>query len=450
MKLDYIIKEESNTRLILIAAGWSAGPETARGVGPQGWDVAVMHDFTDLSLDTSFLDGYYTVYLFAWSLGVFAASRLLPPERITAAVALNGTLNPVSDTEGIPPAIFEGTAEGLNERNLLKFRIRMAGSREGAAVFGAAGKEDIENLRGQLLNILEATRKGDPARELPWIKAFISDGDLIFPPENMKRAWRRLPDVETVALKGPHYIEMSRIVGTVIADTRKVSEKFGAATRSYDTHAIAQYSAAIKLAARLAAKLTRPVGSSLEFGCGTGLFTREYARVISPRLAAFVDITPTGPFGIAPEEEYAVEDAERWIERDRRRWDVILSASAIQWFADIPRFLHLCARRLAPGGVLAVSTFLPGNMGELDELRPAPLRYPDSARLREWMERDFVEVEVTEDEIAVEFRSLREMLLHLKHTGVAGSAPSAGLSIKDMAHLRRLTYRPVYVLGVRK
>lgn len=451
MKLDYIVKEETNTRLILIAAGWSTGPLIARDVAMEGWDVAVMHDFTELSLDTSFLDEYYTVYLFAWSLGVYAASRVLPAERITEAIALNGTLWPVDDARGIPRAIFKGTADSLDARNLLKFRIRMAGSREGASSFGD-GNDDIESLRRQLLTILE-TGENDPdaqTHEFPWTRAFISENDRIFPPENMRRAWMELTDVAIVSLPEHHYVNPDRIIRMVIADTRKVSDRFGAAVRSYDTHAIAQYSAAIKLASLLADKIERPVEESVEIGCGTGLFTREYSRVISPFHALFVDITPTGPFGIAPWEEYKVEDAERWIERDTRTWDAILSASAIQWFADIPRFLHLCSERLNPGGVLAVSTFLPGNMGELDEYRPSPLRYPSATRLREWMVRDFVDVEVVEDEIAVEFQSVREMLMHLKHTGVAGSAPGGGLPLREMSHLRRLTYRPVYVFGRRR
>ena len=155
MKIEFLHTEPDNTRLILVYTGWSAGPETGRGISLPGWDVAVVHDFSDLSLDTSFLDRYYTVYLFAWSLGVFAAHATLPADRITAAFAINGTLTPVDDLHGIPAAIFNGTADGLNERNLMKFRMRMASDREAYNRFMAAleeelGEERIENLRGQL------------------------------------------------------------------------------------------------------------------------------------------------------------------------------------------------------------------------------------------------------------------------------------------------------------
>lgn len=102
-----------------------------------------------------------------------------------------------------------------------------------------------------------------------------------------------------------------------------------------------------------------------------------------------------------------------------------------------------------PGGILAISTFTPGNLEELDVLRPSPLLYPKAENLRLWLGRDFSNVTVEEDEIKVEFRSVREMLMHLKHTGVRGSTPGIVLKISDMAHLRTLTYRPVYVTATK-
>jgi malonyl-ACP O-methyltransferase BioC len=449
MKLEMVRESAENTRLILIFAGWSCGPEIAGRVALPGWDVAVVHDFSELRLDTSFLDRYYTVYLFAWSLGVFAAELLLPAERITAAFALNGTLQPVSDTLGIPDAIYHGTLEGLNDRALHKFRLRMAGDKETFSQLGESSNRDIDNLRHQLANVADSQCLCGELK-LPWVRAYISRNDRIFPFANMIRFWHELPDVEIVELDAAHYVPIEEIIGMVISDPDKVSRKFGKAAMSYDTHAIAQYSAAMKLADRLMAILPVIGGDVLEIGCGTGLFTHEYAPKVKARSITFVDITATGPFDVADIEEYVVSDAEVWIEKCERQYDMIVSASAIQWFADIPRFLHLCHERLKPGGILAISTFTPGNLGELDALRPSPLLYPKAADLRGWLCCEFGEVCVEEDEIKVEFRSAREVLMHLKHTGVGGSAPGKGLKIADMSHLRTLTYRPVYLTARKK
>lgn len=449
MIIDYLKKEADNTRLILIMAGWNAGPEVAAGIELPGWDVAVAHDYSHFNIDNEFLDSYYTVYVFAWSMGVFAAEMLLPKDRITAAYAINGTLTPVNDMTGIPETIFLGTLDNLNERNLYKFRIRISGNRAIAQELTKSGNTDIVNLKDQLVNIREYQNRNlarGKAR-LPWVRAYISDHDKIFPPENQKRAWAFECDTEVINITGEHFADLRNIIRSVIPDIRTVSQRFKKATSSYDTHAIAQYSAAIKLAGQLNDMGVKKGLKILEIGCGTGLFTREYARSLTPTEVTFVDITETGPFGIAENEEYIVADAEKWITDQSRRWDAIVSASAIQWFADIPRFLHECSIHLNPEGIIAISTFVPGNMEELDSLRPSPLRYPTSTQLIEWMQRDFKEVTVREDIIRVEFQSAREMLMHLKHTGVGGSSPSTTQSIKDFSNLRSLTYRPVYVTG---
>ena len=111
MKVEFIHKAKENSRLILIFTGWSAEPRLHANVSHDTWDVAVVYDYSDLTLPDAILDGYYTVYVFAWSLGVFAAERTLDPRRITAAYAINGTPVPVSDSHGIPGEIVLGTAD---------------------------------------------------------------------------------------------------------------------------------------------------------------------------------------------------------------------------------------------------------------------------------------------------------------------------------------------------
>ena len=454
MKVEFIHKSKENSRLILIFTGWSAEPDLHAAVSLDSWDVAVVYDYSNLTLPETLLDGYYTVYLFAWSLGVFAAERTLDPQRITAAYAINGTPLPVSDMYGIPTGIFMGTADNLTPRNLSKFRRRMMPDKETYNRFfpNEESAEQTEYFRKGLYKVASAAANAMPDKSwrLPWTRAYIGANDRIFPPENMNKCWAIDPDVQMIETDWAHYTDIGPVIRSVIADTMTVSRHFSNASDSYDTHAIAQNMAAIRLATLIKSTLNDECStdlSTLEIGPGTGLFTKEYGPLLSPKRAEFVDIADIPRFNIAQDEHYHKYDAELWLADEGGEYDWIVSASAIQWFADIPRFLNECSRHLRPGGRIAMSTFLPGNMGELDEFRPVPLRYPGAAELREWLVRDFDNVYVEEDEIKVEFRSARDMMMHLKHTGVAGSAPSPGLSIAALRRLRSLTYRPVYFMA---
>ena len=214
MKIRFLTHNPGNRSLILIFAGWSTGPELYQDAGMNGWDVAVVYDYSDTSLDVSFLDSYPTVWLFAWSLGVRMASVSLPPQKITAAFAINGTLNPVDNSLGIPEAIYNGTASALDGRNLAKFRRRMSPDADTfRRLFDREfSQSEIEDLRSQLYLIRDLALS---ANKLPWQRAFISVNDRIFPPDNMMAAWQK-EKVDTVPLEGAHYLPMESIVKAVV------------------------------------------------------------------------------------------------------------------------------------------------------------------------------------------------------------------------------------------
>ena len=214
MKATFLHKDPGNTRLLLVFSGWSTGPEFYAGLRRDGWDLMVVHDYSDLRLDLGFLDEYYTVYLLAWSLGVYAAEITLPADRITAAFAVNGSPMPVDDRFGIPEAIYRGTAAGLDERNLKKFRRRMMPDAESFALkFGSTSDDDIDSLREALYLIASSAAKvatRTPAR-LPWTRAYIAADDRIFPPANVATYWEGEPETEIVRKQGAHWLPLEEI-----------------------------------------------------------------------------------------------------------------------------------------------------------------------------------------------------------------------------------------------
>ena len=220
MEYKYIIKTPQKThRLIIIFAGWSTRPDFYRNLQADGWDIVVVYDYSTLDLDLSFMEGYSTVFVIAWSLGVAAASHLatspLFAERISAAFAVNGTIYPSDDLYGIPTNIYESTRTGLNARNLLKFTKRMGCtvSKDGISLSVTTSAEaatspaeetfipDFDKMAWELENIRDNATRGN----LPWKRAYISDADRIFPPANMSRYWSEYqPVTQIVNIQTPH------------------------------------------------------------------------------------------------------------------------------------------------------------------------------------------------------------------------------------------------------
>lgn len=454
MKVEFIRKNRETHRLILVFAGWSTSPGLYAELQVPGWDVAVVHDYSSLLLDLSFLNDYSTIYVFAWSLGVCVAENTLPAKKITAAYAINGTLTPVSDKTGIPTAIYYGTLENLDERNLLKFRKRMAGdSTTFKQHFQLKGDEDIDSLKSQL-SLIANVQSQESLPALPWRKAFVGMKDMIFPPQGMLNAWKKVEGVNVVTSDNSHYIPIEDVVASVIPDLSIIKQRFSEAASTYNQHAIAQKGIAEALFEQTLEFInchglelpTHP--RILEIGAGTGLLTEIYSGQLNPKSITIVDLATT-EVDCAKEctIEIINEDAEHWIRNCTEQYDLILSSSTIQWFSNIPEFMAQVKRVLKPSGVVAISTFLPGNLEELDSLRETPLHYLSIAQLAEIAENNFTNYQVSEDEYRLEFASPRDLMLHLKRTGVAGSAPSPGLNPMSIRAIKQITYRPAFLLG---
>ena len=442
MTFEFVRHTQGCKRLILIFAGWSTGVELYSTLNVNDWDIAVVYDYSDLNFDHTLIGDYTTIWLVAWSLGVLAAANSLPSEKITAAFAINGSLNPVDDSEGIPVDIYEGTIANLDNRNLGKFRRRMSPD---AATFKRLFDRDfsdaeITSLRDQLLNLQKLSGKQTCA--LPWKKVFISDNDRIFPPLNLNRSWED-KNVEIVNLHGAHYYPFEEILSSIIPDTNRIATKFQSALPLYDHHAIAQKKIACTLCELLADRAPRSKGSVLEIGPGSGLLTREYAPILKPEEIDFIDLFELPRFNMAPAEHYHTGNAETIVETLDAKYDLILSASTIQWFSNIPEFLLNCRKLLKQGGILAFSSFTEGNLSELDNYRPSPLHYPSVEEYRTWLSRLFSDFTIETMELPLSFASKRELLMHLKHTGVSASGHLTGSPHSLPASLTTLTYRPI-------
>ena len=130
MKQTFIIRNNQR-HLLLFFAGWGMDETPFLSIHPAECDWMICYDYRSLEFDTTLIQVYSEITLIAWSMGVWAASQVMkqyPSLPVSQSTALNGTLYPIHETEGITPSVFEGTLQRLNEQTLLKFQRRMCGS----------------------------------------------------------------------------------------------------------------------------------------------------------------------------------------------------------------------------------------------------------------------------------------------------------------------------------
>ena len=193
----FIIRQ-GHPRLLLFFAGWGMDEYPFLTCRPAEHDFMICYDYRTLDFDRSLLESYSDIRVVAWSMGVWAASQVLAEALADTALplcsstAINGTPYPIDETRGIPPAIFRGTLEGLDETSLLKFQRRMCGSATAFEAFRqAAPQRSVDGLREELAAILRHYETLSPTR-FRWQQACIGGNDRIFPPQNQQAAWENL------------------------------------------------------------------------------------------------------------------------------------------------------------------------------------------------------------------------------------------------------------------
>ena len=454
MKIELTYTSDSH-RLLLIFAGWGMDPQPFRHLTANGYDIAVAFDHRSAECADiiNLLPRYSEICLLAWSFGVAAAAHFLrnqPELPITAKAAVNGTLFPVDDTKGIPRAIFDGTMNGLNERTLAKFDRRMCGSAERLSAYNAMHpRRDINELADELkaIDTLPAASQMDDTFDI----VYIGTSDHIIPTANQQNAWSSHPCVKTI--DSPHLPDFDHIISSMLTDKGLVAGRFGRSKTSYDDEAIAQRRIASHLAELTVSAIDGkdPI-NMLEVGTGTGMLTSALLERITPNALTLWDLTEI-PRHLPG--KHVTCDAETKIrEIPERSLDLIVSSSAIQWFNSPSSFIHQCHRTLASGGLLALSTFSPENFHELQPYLPSQPEYYDAATWRRILSRDnWKEINISTGRIELQFTSSRELIEHLRRTGVNAITPSAQ-SLTPLRHIladqvTSLTYSPLYILARR-
>lgn len=204
MRTEWLIKK-GNRRLVLFFNGWGMD---ARAVAhlKGACDVWMAFDYRELG-DVVLPDvrEYGEIYVVAWSMGVWAAANVMPRLAVApvAAIALNGTEHPVDDRWGIPERIYRLTERGMSAEGREKFVGRMlADAAEAERFAGSQSQRSLESVCGELSLIRE--QSAVMRHEMKWNKAYISEGDVIFPVANQQAWWQGRAE-QVCGLAGGHY-----------------------------------------------------------------------------------------------------------------------------------------------------------------------------------------------------------------------------------------------------
>lgn len=167
----------------------------------------------------------------------------------------------------------------------------------------------------------------------------------------------------------------------------------------------------------------------VEFGCGTGIYTRLLIQSLHPDRWLLNDLCPEmegslqdvlTPHSASPSIRFIPGDAELLpLPTDLR---LITSCSTLQWFTHPKAFFSRCHKALQHGGVLAFTTFGGQNLAEIRNLTGHGLDYPPLTQLTDMLiQTGFTPIHTMEEVHQLTFDTPTDVLRHLKQTGVTGT-----------------------------
>lgn len=251
----------------------------------------------------------------------------------------------------------------------------------------------------------------------------------------------------------------------------KIQHTFQRALTSYNKQAIVQKNSAGTLLDHLIdCGINTSLDRIFEFGCGTGFLTQHLTdRFTIGELIANDLVAECQTYLPLCDLSFITGDVDNILMPSE--CDLICSASCVQWSADLEKLLHRLTDSLNMGGYLAISSFSDNHFKELAILdfqtnsnsnTNNKLNYWSEQVWRKHLKANYKIELITKEEKCLWFDSVRELLLHLRLTGVNGKAGTAWSkhNLEQFEDNYRqnfevdgkvpLTYEPIYIVACKK
>ena len=175
------------------------------------YDVLILSSYSHFTLTNelrAILAAYSKRVLVAWSMGVWAGQQLFADcaELFGVRIAINGTLCPVDETRGIPPALCQGTWANWGEVSRAKFYRRMFQSGDDWQQFSVhLPARQPDEQKAELAFLLATVGCLPPVASI-YQEVRISLADRIISSANQFNYWQGAPISRLAAGHFPFYI----------------------------------------------------------------------------------------------------------------------------------------------------------------------------------------------------------------------------------------------------
>ena len=202
------LNKNGKSRLVLFCNGWGMDENPFQPLKVYDYDLLMIYDYHDfessIAIDQIF-EPYEEVILIGWSMGVWVGQLLFGEygDRLTDAIAINGTLAPIDDQCGIPRQIFKQTYTDFNEQTRLNFYRRMCRDKKILSRFLV--HQPVRSLQSQRLELDSFLQdcQNIPVENSIYSQVIVALKDFVMPTSHQLHFW---PKNSIHKLDGYHFL----------------------------------------------------------------------------------------------------------------------------------------------------------------------------------------------------------------------------------------------------